>query len=129
MGEFQPWQKRFAPPTWHSDLAQCLKTRDTGAVSHRANEATPPAVVSATHPESLIARAKGLLEFSAAAGVLLFASLSVMYDQFYGPLGLEPGDVGLTQTVIVQRALAGVLLVAGTGLLTLAVFLLVRSIY
>jgi hypothetical protein len=74
--------------------------------------------------------AREVLEFSAALGVLLFVVLSVMYDEFYGPLGLEPEDVGLTQTVIVQRALAGVAAIAATGMaIVLAVLALESLVY
>lgn len=64
---------------------------------------------------SIVPHARVLLEFSAAVGVLMFVVLSVMYEEFYGPLGVEPEDVGLTQAVIVQRALAGVALIAASG--------------
>lgn len=82
------------------------------------------------HPgqPSLLVRAKGVLEFGAALGALMFTVLSVMYEQFYGPLGLEPDDVGLTQTVIVQRALAGVLLIAGSGLAVLLALLALQTL-
>lgn len=77
---------------------------------------------------SLALRVKGILEFSAAAGLLLFVALSVMYDQFYGPLGVEPEDVGLTQAVIVQRALAGVALIAATGVALVLALLTYQSV-
>lgn len=55
---------------------------------------------------------KEFVGLAAAAGALLYIALSVLYSRYYGSLGLEPEDVGLTQASIVARSAAGVIVIA-----------------
>ena len=67
---------------------------------------------------------KSLVGIGGAVGAVIYFSLTFLYQRFYGPLNLDPESVGLTKGVILQRSAAGVVLVAGIGLLVAAYFLL-----
>ena len=98
-------------------------------------DAPPPATAprpqgSVRTPTTLLATTKDIVGLAAAVGAVLFLVLSVLYDQFYGPLGLEPEDVGLTQAAIVARSAAGIIAITAltasvTGVLT-AIFFALR---
>ena len=87
---------------------------------------------SVRHPATLLATSKDIIGLAAAVGSVLFLVLSVLYDQFYGPLGLEPEDVGLTQAAIVARSAAGIIaitaLAAGVTAVITVVFFALRLI-
>jgi hypothetical protein len=87
--------------------------RQTARVTHIAE----PTTVAGR----AVAASKQMIELAGAVGAVLFLALSFLYDRFYSPLGLEPEDVGLTRTVILSRAAAGVVVIAAlAALLALA---------
>jgi Na+/proline symporter len=57
---------------------------------------------------------RALLEAGGAAAAVLYVILSIYYDRFYSRLGIEPGDVGLDRTAIIERAVGGVIALAAT---------------
>src|SRR3954451_6909277 len=64
----------------------------------------------------------------AVSGALLYFVLSLLYQRFYAPLGIQPEDVGLDRTAVVARALGGVVAIGvatlGWGLFQLLVELI-----
>jgi hypothetical protein len=89
------------------------------AVANVAGRRATPTPETPT-PGSLISAGKEVLGLGAAVGAVVFLVLSVMYDRFYGPLGLEPEDVGRTRVVIIEHAAAGVLAIVGVGIAVFA---------
>ena len=54
-----------------------------------------------------------MLELGSAVAAGLYVVLTVFYDRFYSPLGLELGDVGLDRAAIVSRTVGGVIAIIG----------------
>jgi len=84
---------------------------------HAAPSVSPPAQSGGL---GWVATVKELGWLAGAVGVLLYAILSFLYDRFYNALGIEAEDVGLTQAVILSRAVLGLITLAG---LAVAIFL------
>jgi hypothetical protein len=108
---------------------------ETGSPPPSPGTGAPPVAVApqpqagGRTPTSLLATGKDIVGLAAAVGAVLFLILSVLYDQFYGPLGLEPEDVGLTQAAIVARSAAGIIAIMAltasvTGIMTVISFAL-----
>jgi hypothetical protein len=60
---------------------------------------------------------------------VLYVASSILYDQFYVNLGLHPEDVGLTRAAILTRAAAGVVVIAGVGLVLGIVGMIISAAY
>jgi hypothetical protein len=64
----------------------------------------------------------------ATSGVLLYAILSLAYELFYSPLGIDPAEVGLNYANILAHSVGFLLAIIGTVILVMAISYTVPSI-
>jgi hypothetical protein len=64
----------------------------------------------------------------AVAGIIWYAFLSVTYNQFYEPLGINPSDVGLNYASVLANSVGAALIVVVPVILMILVFTLVALI-
>jgi len=105
-------------PEWWMPVVQadvpCLVNRSSRHLAGRSrpdrSELTPAEPVGSAKFKVSV---RSVLELGAAIAAGLYVVLTVFYDRFYSPLGLEPGDVGLDRAAIVSRAVGGVIALIG----------------
>jgi hypothetical protein len=62
----------------------------------------------------------------AIGGLVLYCLLNILYNQFYGALGIEPGDVGLTYTATIASS-SGLMVIVALCLAICVVLLVLVS--